>query len=498
MDISQMLRLLRRRWYLIVACGLIAALIGAGWASMQPRVYSANASGTVAPSSPSTDPSSAAVYENLAKSKVASYVQWAESRNVAEYVISALDLSVTPSQLVSQIVITNPAGTPVITVSAVARSPEAARDIATTWIQGLAIEGASLDGGSLDGSEGEQPVLILQVTELAGLPVAPVSPNLRITLLVSLIAGLALGFGIAYVLTVLDRRVRSVEQIEETLGLPVIGTLPVVKTNGDDDRLVVTGDELGHNARGGFSRSAESFRELRTNLQYVHVDNPPRIIVVSSAIPGEGKSTVTANLALTMAAVGQPVVVVDADLRKPTVAKTFGLVEGVGLTDVLAGRAGIDDVVQTYNDTPNLLIIGAGRVPPNPSELLGTNAMREMLKELAESAIVLVDAPPLVPVTDAAILAPLTDGIIIVANANSTSIDLVEKAVANLQRVRVKPLGIILNRLRRRGSESGYYGYSSYYSSSGDDSGKRVGRKSKQGVQRQGSEVPLTAGLSGK
>lgn len=494
MDISQMLRLLRRRWYLIVACGMIAALIGAGWASMQPRLYSANASGTVTPSTPSTDPSSAAVYENLAKSKVASYVQWAESRSIAEYVIDTLDLSVTPEGLVSQITVSNPESTPVITVSAIARSPEAARDIATTWIQGLAIEGAELDGGSLDGSKGEPPVLILQVTEHAALPSSPISPNLRIALVLSLGIGLAIGFGITYLLTILDRRVRSVDQLEEAFGLPVIGTLPQVKTNGADDRIVVSGVELEHNARGGFSRSAESFRELRTNLQYVHVDNPPRIIVVSSAVPGEGKSAVSANLALTMAAAGQPVVIVDADLRKPTVAKTFGLVEGVGLTDVLAGRAEIDDVVQTYNDTPNLLVIGAGRVPPNPSELLGTNAMRSMLEELSESAIVLLDAPPLVPVTDAAILAPLTDGIIVVTNANSTSIDLVEKALANLKRVNVKPLGLILNRLRRSGNGSGYYGYSSYYYYGADDGAKKAkAPKARHGVQRQGAE-PIRSG----
>lgn len=485
MDIAQLMRLLRRRWFLIIACGLVAALLGAGWAALQPRVYAANATGTVTASTPSTDPSSAAVYEHLAKSKVASYVQWAQSRSVAQYVIDNLQLDRSPEGLAAEITVENPDDTPVISVTATAKTPELARDIATTWIQGLAIEGAELDGGSLDGSAGEPPVLVLQTTELAGLPGVPISPNLRLTLLVSLVAGLAIGFGVALLLMILDRRVRSVEQLEEAFELPVIGTLPQVKTESADDRLVVASSELTHNVRGGFSRSAESFREIRTNLQYVHVDDPPRIIVTSSAVPGEGKSTVTANLALTMAAAGQPVVVVDADLRRPTVAKTFGLVEGVGLTDVLAGRAEIDDVVQAYHDTPNLLIIGAGRVPPNPSELLGTNAMRSMLEELAESAIVLIDAPPLVPVTDAAILAPLTDGILLVTSANSTSIDLVDKALTNLERVKVKPLGLILNRLRRSGSDSGYYGNSSYYYySAGAESKKARPAKSRSGIQR--------------
>lgn len=491
MEFSQLLRLFRRRWPLILACTLLAALLGAGWAAMQPRAYSASATGTVTASAPATDPSSAAVYENLAQSKVASYVQWAESRAVAQYVIDSLELDRTPEALVQNVTIRNPADTPVVIVEADAESPELARDIATAWIQGLAIEGAKLDGGSLDGSEGAQPVLILQVTELAALPGEPVSPNLRLTLLVSVALGALAGVGVSMLLTMLDRRVRSVAQLEEAFELPVIGTIPQVKSGGADDSLLVEEVAQGANSRGGFSRVAESLREIRTNLQYVHVDDPPRVVVVSSAVPGEGKSAVTANLALTMAAAGQPVVVIDADLRKPTVAKTFGLVEGVGLTDVLAGRAAVDDVVQTYNDMPNLLVIGAGRVPPNPSELLGTNAMRALLRELSAEAMVLIDAPPLVPVTDAAILAPLTDGIMVVASANSTSIDLVDKAIANLERVKVKPLGLILNRLRGSGAEYGYYGQSAYYYASSDsESAKRTrGNRSKLGIQRHGADA---------
>lgn len=492
MELTQLLQLLRRRWYLIMVFTLIGGLCGAGWAALQPRTYEASATGTVSPSSLSDDPSSAAVYQNLSVSKVRSYVQWAESRNVAEFVIDSLDLSTSPEALVTQIEVSNPDDTPVIEISAQAATPELARDIATAWIQGLAIEGAKLEGGSLDGSQGEIPVLVLQLTEQAGLPSGPVSPNLQLVLLASIAGGGAIGLGVAMVMTVLDRRVRSVQQVEEAFDISVIGTLPTVKTRAAEDWIMVSGNERSLNPRGGFSRIAESFRELRTNLQYVHVDDPPRVIVISSAVPGEGKSTVTANLALTMAAAGQPVVVVDSDLRKPTVAKTFGLVEGVGLTDVLAGRAEIDDVVQTYDGTPNLLVIGAGRVPPNPSELLGTNAMKSMLEELAESAIVLIDAPPLVPVTDAAILAPLTDGILVVASASSTSIDLVEKAMSNLERVNVKPLGIILNQLKRGGADSGYYAYSSYYYAADHPPKRSKSARRNKGIQRHSAEASTT------
>lgn len=498
MELSQLLLLLRRWWYVIVAFALLGGLVGAGWAAMQPRVYQASATGTVSPSTPSEDPGNAAVYQSLSVSKVRSYVQWAESRNVAEYVIEALNLSTSPEALVRQIGVSNPQDTPVINISARAESPEQARDIATAWIEGLALEGARLDGGSLDGTEGEPPVLILQVTEHAAIPSSPISPNLRMTLLISMIAGGVIGFGLALVMTVLDRRVRSVQQLEEAFELPVLGTLPFVKRMASEGRLAEASQSLTNNSTGSYSPSAEAFRELRTNLQYVHVDDPPRTMVVSSAIPGEGKSTVTANLAISLAASGQPVVVVDGDLRKPTVAQSFDLVEGAGLTDVLSGRATIDDVVQTWNDTPNLLVITAGRIPPNPSELLGTNAMRALLKELSQSAIVLIDAPPLVPVTDASILARVADGILVVTSANSTRIDLVEKALANLERVKIKPLGLILNRLRRKDSQSGYYGYETYYASNSASGKKKppARRQSKHGVQRRGPKRQL-ASVSG-
>lgn len=336
------------------------------------------------------------------------------------------------------------------------------------------------------------------MTEHAALPNSPVSPNLQLALVIGVTLGGALGFGLAFAMSILDRRVRSVQQLEEAFDVPVLGTLPLVKRMLTEGRLAEVEQTTNYNSSQKYSPSAEAFRELRTNLQYVNVDDPPKTLVVSSAIPGEGKSTVASNLAVTLAASGQPVVIVDGDLRKPTVAKTFELVEGAGLTDVLAGRATIDDVVQTWDDTPNLLVISAGRIPPNPSELLGSNAMRELLAELSKSAYVIIDAPPLVPVADASILARAADGILITVNANSTRIDLVEKALANLERVKIKPLGLILNRLRRKDSGSGYYGYSSYYYANDEAAEKkprkrRAARRSKHGVRRKGSRQELAS-----
>jgi capsular exopolysaccharide synthesis family protein len=189
------------------------------------------------------------------------------------------------------------------------------------------------------------------------------------------------------------------------------------------------------------------------------VDNPPRTIVVSSPLPGDGKSTLAGNLAVSLAAAGQHVILVDADLRRPMLATLFGLPEGAGLTDLLAGRAEIGDVAHNVDHSRNLAVITAGRIPPNPSELLGSNRMRDLIRKLSEHALVIIDSPPLLPVTDAAVLATAADGALIVVTAGKTTFDMLQRAHENLTKANARTLGIVLNRVPRRGSSAGYYGY---------------------------------------
>ena len=187
------------------------------------------------------------------------------------------------------------------------------------------------------------------------------------------------------------------------------------------------------------------------------VDHPPRVVVVTSPLPGDGKSTMSANLALAMAASGQQVVLIDGDLRRPMIAAIFGLVEGAGVTDILAGRAEVDDVAQTFGHLDTLRIVAAGRTPPNPSEVLGSERMKDLLRELSREAMVIVDAPPLLPVTDAAVLTHSADGAIVVVGAGRTTIDVLKKAMNNLERAGGRALGVVLNRVPRSGG--GYYDY---------------------------------------
>ena len=187
------------------------------------------------------------------------------------------------------------------------------------------------------------------------------------------------------------------------------------------------------------------------------IDNPPRVIVVTSPQQGDGKSTIAANLAAAVAVSGQPIVLVDADLRRPSIAESFGLVEGAGLTDVLVGRVETEDVLQQDAQHPNLSILAAGAIPPNPSEMLGSQVMHNLLRQLAQDAIVIVDAPPLLPVTDAAVLTAVADGAFVVVSTGKTLDTELESALGHLETVNGRALGVIFNRVARRDSAGGYY-----------------------------------------
>ncbi len=201
----------------------------------------------------------------------------------------------------------------------------------------------------------------------------------------------------------------------------------------------------------------------------MNVDDPPRVIVVTSARPRDGKSTTAANLAAAISLSGQPVTLVDGDLRRPSVADKLGLVEGAGLTDVLIGQVDLDDVLQEHARFSNLRVLAAGSTPPNPSELLGSHAMQALLKELGEHGIVIVDAPPLLPVTDAAVLTRNCDGAIIVVSHGLTLDNELDECLRQLTAVKGTVLGVVFNRMPRRGST--YYAGGSYYGVDDTDSG---------------------------
>lgn len=451
MELRDYLRGLRRHWVAIVLMVALGVGVGYGWTLLQAPVYEASASGFVA-SRQTQDVGTSIAGDSLARSKVASYLDIAGWRVVAQQTIDALGLDTTPEALVTRVAVTNTPDTVILRVTATGPSPMEARDLAETWIRSMASAIDDLEG---DGTPDSSAVTIIP-GDSASLPSEAIFPDVRTSLIVAGLLGLGFGVAFALVRTVSDRRVRAGDDVESKTGVAVVGSIPITEGLDGDNRIFGSGK--GKQKGNGFAVS-EALRALRTNLQFMDVDHPPRTIVVTSPLPGDGKSTIACNLALTLAASGRTVVLVDGDLRRSMVAKTMGLPGGAGLTDVLSGRAALSEVLQRTPRSPNLFVLAAGSPPPNPSEVLGSERMKSLLADLASHATVIIDAPPLLPVTDGAVLTHQADGALLVLSLGKTTYDLVDKALDTLEKARGRALGIVLNKVPLRGVDSSPYSY---------------------------------------
>jgi capsular exopolysaccharide synthesis family protein len=390
-------------------------------------------------------------------------VDLAKSRATAQDVIDDLGLEVAPASLIGRVTVSQPLDTVLIKVSARASSPREAQQLADAWVRALKQQ---VDQVENPAGTSAQALRIVPV-EAAALPARPVSPNTERNIALGLVAGLLLGVGYAVLRSQLDRKLRRAEDIEREFGVTVAATIPaspaMSRKKGAHVPLVVTGPRKTNDP----VHSGEAFLKLRTNLQFMDIDNPPRVIVVTSPLPGDGKSTVAANLAAALSMSDRRVVLVDGDLRRPVVAESFGLVEGAGLTDVLIGRVDFVDVAQQVPMLPNLYVLAAGGIPPNPSELLGSKAMRKLLERLADAGyIVIIDAPPLLPVTDAAVLTASADGALVVVTAGQPLDTQLGAALTSLHAVQGHTLGVVLNRVPPKSADSGFYG--GYYGTRAD------------------------------
>ena len=476
MELNDYLRILRAHWLGVLL--IVVACVGAAevYNLTQDKVYAANASGFVSTGG-NQDPALGSVSDTLAKSRATSYVDLAKSRATANAVIDDLGLEDSPGSLIGRISVEQPPDTVLIKISAEGNTPNSAQELADAWVAALADQVAEIE----DPQDRNRPgTLRLIPVEAAELPTAPISPNVPRNLLLGLALGLLLGLAYALVRSRLDRRLRSAAEVEQRFDVNVLGSIPLTQDlNVEKEHRARIAIEQMRDARTG-SGPGEAFRKLRTNLRFMNVDHPPRVIVVTSPESGDGKSTVAGNLAATIGMAEQPVILVDADLRRPTVATSFGLVEGAGLTDVLTGEATVDDVLQTVADVPQLKVLAAGTTPPNPSELLGSQTMRHLLQELAERATVIVDTPPLLPVTDAAVVTAVADGAFVVVSAGKSLDTDLEAALNHLRVANARCLGVIFNRVSRKTTEGGYY--QNYYGQSAAKSEKKADKKSEPAV----------------
>jgi polysaccharide biosynthesis transport protein len=450
-------RLTRHNLGLLVVASLLGLLGGTVFSLLQPTVYTAEASGYVA-AGQSESVGSASTALTLAGAKAASYVPLVNSKRVLEGIQTDLAGKYPQGVTVIGLAAQATQGTPLYNVTAQAATAVQARDVAAAAVRATAAEALRLESMGPDGKSTGQSVVRLVPQDDASLPARPTSPNWTRNLPVGAGVGLALGYALAFVRRGIDNRVRTQEDMDEMTGASVLGIIPKAEE-------LAAGKGTSRSVDRGMT--AEAIRQLRTNLRFVSVDDPPRTIVMTSANPGEGKSTVAANLARVLAQSGQEVVLVDADLRRPTQGSRFGIDNGVGLTQVLAGDVPLADALQETG-VPQLLLLPAGRIPPNPSELVGSQRMRQVIDALASDRLVIIDAPPLLPVTDAGLLTAAADGAILVIRVGKTPKEHVRQCLRLLNNVNGHLLGSVLNMtpLRAMGTAMYGYGYGGYGASS--------------------------------
>ncbi|MEV7003542.1 polysaccharide biosynthesis tyrosine autokinase [Streptomyces sp. NPDC093982] len=440
MDLHGFLKVLARRWLTVVACLVTAIGTAVVTTTLSAPLYEARTQLFVATRA-SDDTTQLNQGQNFSQARVQSYAAIVATRQVTEPVVKELRLDTTPEELASRIRAVAPLNTVLINITVQDSEPRRAALIANAVaVQFSAIverletpkPAASPRRPGKTPSTATSPVS-LGITQEAVPPTGPVSPRPLMNLALGTLSGLVLGAGLVALRETLDTTFKMSESLNEFTALPGLGAIPY-------DRKV---PKWPLASADGHSTRAEAFRKLRTNLQFSQVNDRPRTIVVTSSVPGEGKTNTAVNLALALAEAGVSTCLVDADLRHPCVAGVFGLIRDAGLTTMLIGQATFKEVVQPVGP---LDVLTSGPVPPNPTELLSSTRMEEVLREMADTyEVVVVDTAPLLPVADTLGLASLTHGALLVVRAASTRRDQVRMATESLDRVGVRVLGTVFN-----------------------------------------------------
>ncbi|BBY78781.1 chromosome partitioning protein [Mycolicibacterium parafortuitum] len=383
-----------------------------------------------------------------------SYAELIMGQTLAQRTIDKLGLDMSAEDLQAHVKASSKVDTVLINVDVLDESPVRARDIANT----LSDEFVAMVRELETPEDGSTPDSRVVVEQRASIPDSPVVPKTARNIGIGLVLGLAFGVALAVVRDLLDNTVKDRETLESITGTGLVGSIPLDKDRRKQPAISFDADN---------SLIAEAFRKVRTNLQFLAVDNPPRVIIVTSSVPNEGKSTTAINIALALAEAEHNVLLIDGDMRRPSLHQYLDLVGGVGFSTVLSGAASVDDALQKTR-FPGLTLLTSGAIPPNPSELVGSQAARKLLRELrTQFDYVIIDSSPLLAVTDAAILAAAADGVLIMARFGSTKREQLAHAVGNLESVGAPLLGAVFTLMPTRGGSSYSYNYSYYGSDSG-------------------------------
>ncbi|WP_166649352.1 polysaccharide biosynthesis tyrosine autokinase [Brachybacterium sp. AG952] len=447
MELQNYLSILRDRWIpaLIAALLVLGAVVG--FTLLQTPTYQAKnrmfvqtqAGGSV------TELNSGVIF---AQQQITSYADLATTPLVLEPVIEELGLDSSPQDLASQISTSVPPETLILEIAASSEDPGQAAEIANATAESLRQTVSELE------TDGNTSSVELTVIAPATTPSSPASPSLPRNLAVGLVLALMAGVATAVIRDLLDNRVRRPEDIEKTFERPVIAKIP---SSRDTKHLPLIA------AQHPQSLQAEAYRDLRTNLQFMGLAEGQRSVLITSSLPGEGKSSSAINLAHVIAQSGARVLLIDADLRRPSIHQYLSLEGNAGLTTVLIGEAELDELVQPL-ETEGLDVLTSGPIPPNPSEMVGSEKMEQLLATaMAQYDFVVVDAPPLLAVTDAVVLSHHVGGALVVARSEAVKKQQLAQALQKLESAGGRTLGVILNRVPtgNRGAYSYTYTYSS-------------------------------------
>ncbi|HKU25292.1 MAG TPA: polysaccharide biosynthesis tyrosine autokinase [Candidatus Sulfotelmatobacter sp.] len=445
MDLRDYLRILGRNWILIAATSLVGILIGGAASVLTQPTYTADTQLFVAIQS------SGSVLElqqgnTFSQARVQSYVKTVGSPVVLQPAIDSLGLSMTAEELATHVKASSEVNTVLINISVSDSSPVQAAAIAQAVGNSLV---RAVDTLERPKTGGTSPVA-LSIIKPAVAPTAPSAPNTRLNLLLGLAVGLALGIGLGVLRTTLDNRVRGEADIRHVTDAPLLGGIAFDQDATKKPLLTQSAPQ---------SPRAESFRQLRTNLQFANVSGRANTVLLTSSLPGEGKTTTATNLAIALAQAGQSVCLLDADLRRPMVNEYLGMDRNAGLTTALLGLEDVSSLLQRWGDD-ELYVLTSGQIPPNPSELLGSQEMKSIIAQLELTFdTVIIDAPPLLPVTDAAVLSQHVGGVVVVVGSQKTRTQDLQKSLGALEMVGSKVLGVVLNRLPVKGPDAYSYTY---------------------------------------
>lgn len=446
MNLQEYAKLLRNRWVTVVVTMLAVAVGALAYTLLTTPLYQASTRLFVSTSTGGSTGADLYQGNRLSQERVISYAELLKGETLARRTIDKLGLDTTAAALQEAVTAKAKMDTVLIVVDVLDESAVQARDVANAMSDEFVVMVRELETAE----DGTKPNARVVVEQRASLPVEPVSPKMTRILLIGVAVGLLLGIAIAVLRDLLDNTVKDRRTLEELAGVGLVGTIPL-----DKERRKVAAITF----RDENSGIAEAFRKLRTNLQFLAVDDPPRVIVITSSMPSEGKSTTAINIALALAEAEHSVVIVDGDMRRPMLDKYLGVIGQVGFSTVLSGRACLSEVLQPTRFS-GLTALSSGATPPNPSELLGSLAAKKLISDLrAQFDYVIVDSSPLAAVTDAAILAANSDGVLIMARFGHTKRDQLAQAVKNLVDVGAPLIGAVLTMTPERGQDVYHYGY---------------------------------------